>query len=78
MATKSFGGIGVFAIKEMGRFYRYWLIGKNFPHHGAVMFDHCGKALYEALKYIGVEPAEIGYNHPAGVLYEGENPFQER
>ena len=78
VATKSFGGIGVFAIKEMGRFYRYWLIGKNFPHHGAVMFDHCGKALYEALKYIGVEPAEIGYNHPAGVLYEGENPFQER
>ena len=26
---KSFGGIGVFAIKEMARFYRYVLIGKD-------------------------------------------------
>ena len=76
VATKSFGGIGVFAIKEMGRFYRYWLIGKNFPHHGAVMFGHYGKALYDALKYIGVEPGEIGYNQPAALPYEGENPFK--
>lgn len=75
VATKSFGSIGVFAIHEMGRFYRYWLIGKNFPHHGAVMFGHYGKALYEALKYIGVEPAEIGYNHAAGDRYEDENPW---
>ena len=59
----------------MGRFYRYWLIGKNFPHHGAVMFGHYGKALYEALKYIGVDPKEIGYNQPEGVRYEDENPF---
>ena len=75
VATRSFGGIGVFAIKEMGRFYRYWLIGKNFPHHGAVMFGHYGKALYDALKYIGVEPAQIGYNQPASLPFEGENPF---
>ncbi len=73
--TQSFGGIGVFAIKEMGRFYRYELIGKNYPHHGAVMFGHYGKALYDALKYIGVEPTEIGYNRPAGVRYTDENPF---
>ncbi len=59
----------------MGRFYRYWLIGKNFPHHGAVMFGHYAKPLYDALKYIGVEPCEIGYNKPAGTLYEGENPW---
>ena len=32
VATKSFGGIGVFAIPEMGRFYRHVLIEKNFPH----------------------------------------------
>ncbi len=75
VATQSFGGIGVFAIKEMGRFYRYELIGKNFPHHGAVMFGHYGKSLYDALKYIGVDPAEIEYNHPEGVRYEGENPW---
>ncbi|MBQ9612067.1 MAG: fucose isomerase [Lachnospiraceae bacterium] len=75
VATRSFGGIGVFAIKEMGRFYRYWLIGKNFPHHGAVMFGHYGKTLYDALKYIGVEAEEIGYNQPAGVRYADENPW---
>ena len=75
VATKSFGGIGVFAIKEMGRFYRNVLIEKNFPHHGAVMFGHHAKALYEVLKYIGVEPEEIGYNQPAGVRYPSENPW---
>ena len=37
VATRSFGSIGVFAIPEMGRFYRHVLIEKNFPHHGA---DH--------------------------------------
>jgi L-fucose isomerase-like protein len=78
VATRSFGGIGVFAIKEMGRFYRYELIAKNYPHHGAVMFGHYGKALYEALKYIGVCPSEIGYNHPAGDRYKDENPFIDR
>ncbi|SDZ80319.1 L-fucose isomerase [Lachnospiraceae bacterium NK3A20] len=75
VATRSFGSIGVFAIHEMGRFYRYELIGKNYPHHGAVMFGHFGKALYEALKYIGVDPTEIGYNHPVGDRYVDENPF---
>ena len=75
VATRSFGGIGVFGIKEMGRFYRYILVGKNYPHHGAVMFGHYGKNLYDALKYIGVDPSEIGYNQPEGVLYEDENPF---
>ena len=75
VATRSFGSIGVFAIPEMGRFYRHWLIEKNFPHHGAVMFGHYGKALFDALKYIGVKPEEIGYNHPAGDRYSTENPF---
>ena len=39
------------------------------------MFGHYGKNLYDALKYIGVDPSEIGYNQPEGVLYEDENPF---
>ena len=30
VATRSFGGIGVFAIPEMGRFYRHVLVEKNF------------------------------------------------
>ena len=76
VATKSFGGIGVFAIPEMGRFYRYWLIEKGFPHHGAVAFGHAGKALYEVFKLIGVCPCEIGYNQPASLPFKGENPFK--
>ena len=47
VATQSFGGIGVFAIKEMGRFYRHVLIENGFPHHGAVAFGHYGKELVE-------------------------------
>ena len=75
VATRSFGSIGVFAIPEMGRFYRHWLIEKGFPHHGAVAFGHFGKALYEVFKYIGVAVDEIGYNQPKGVRYPTENPF---
>jgi len=75
VATRSFGGIGIFAIPEMGRFYRHVLIEENYPHHGAVAFGHFGKALYEVFKYIGVEVEEIGFNQPKGMLYKTENPF---
>ena len=73
--TKSFGAIGVFAIKEMGRFYRHVLIEKNYPHHGAVAFGHFGKEIFEVLKYIGVAYDEIGYNQPKSLPYPSENPF---
>ena len=73
VATKSFGSVGVFAIKEMGRFYRHVLIENGFPHHGAVAFSHCGKALFEVFKYLGVQ--EIGYNKPESDKYKTENPF---
>jgi L-fucose isomerase-like protein len=76
VASRSFGGIGVFAIPEMGRFYRHVLIEGGFPHHGAVAFGHHGKALYEVFKYIGVPVDEIGYNHPAGDRYPTENPWR--
>lgn len=75
VATRSFGAIGIFAIPEMGRFYRHVLIEKNYPHHGAVAFGNFGKTLYEVFKYIGVEVDEIGYNQPKGVRYPTENPF---
>ena len=75
VATRSFGAIGIFAIPEMGRFYRHVLIEGNYPHHGAVAFGHFGKTLYEVFKYIGVDVSEIGYNQPAGVRYPTENPF---
>ena len=73
--TKSFGSIGVFAIPEMGRFYRHVLIEKNFPHHGAVAFGHFGKALYEVFKYIGVPVEDLDYNHPKSLPYPTENPW---
>ena len=71
--TRSFGGIGVFAIRDMGRFYRHVLIQKRYPHHGAVAFDHCGKTMYEVFKYLGV--ADIAYNQPSNLPYPTENPF---
>ena len=73
VATTSFGGIGVFAIHEMGRFYRHVLIEKRFPHHGAVAFGHYGKALFEVFKVLGV--GDIGYNQPKSLPYPTENPF---
>ena len=73
VATRSFGGIGVFAIPEMGRFYRHVLIQKRYPHHSAVAFEHCGKTLFEVFKLLGLE--DTAYNQPAGVRYVTENPF---
>jgi L-fucose isomerase-like protein len=75
VATRSFGAIGVFAIPEMGRFYRHVLVEGNYPHHGAVAFGHFGKAIYEVFKYVGVEVEEIGFNQPKSMLYKTENPF---
>ncbi len=70
---ESFGSIAVFAIKEMGRFYRHVLIGKHFPHHAGIAFKHSGKALYAATKLLGVD--DISFNQPKGMLYKNENPF---
>ncbi len=73
VATQSFGGIGIFAIHEMGRFYRHVLIQKRYPHHGAVAFGHHGKALFEVFKFLGVQ--DIAYNQPKSLPYPTENPF---
>jgi L-fucose isomerase-like protein len=73
MATHSFGGIGVFAIPEMGRFYRHVLVAKHYPHHGAVVFGKYGKALHTVFSYLGVP--DIAFNQPKGMLYSTENPF---
>ena len=71
--TGSFGGIGIFAIPEMGRFYRHVLVQKRYPHHGAVAFGHYGKALFEVFKFLGV--TDIAYNQPKSLPYPTENPF---
>ncbi len=73
VATRSFGGIGIFAIPEMGRFYRHVLIEKHFPHHGAVAFGHYGKTLFEVFRYLGI--ADIAYNRPRSLPYPTENPW---
>ena len=73
VATGSFGGIGVFAIREMGRFYRHVLIQKRYPHHGAVAFGHYGRALFEVFKLLGVQ--DIAYNQPKALPYPTENPW---
>jgi L-fucose isomerase-like protein len=70
---RSFGGIGVFAVPQMARFYRHVLVAKRYPHHTGVAFSHAGKTLFSAMKMLGVE--DVAFNRPAGSLYPDENPF---
>ena len=73
VATRSFGGVGIFAIDEMGRFYRNVLIADRYPHHGAVAFGHVGGTLFDIFTYLGV--SNISYNRPKNRPYPTENPF---
>jgi L-fucose isomerase-like protein len=70
---RSFGSIGVFAIRGMGRFYRHVLLEKRFPHHTAIAFQHAGKALFAACRMLGI--GDIYFNLPKGAYYPTENPF---
>lgn len=74
VATRSFGSIGIFAVKEMGRFYRHVLIENGYPHHTAVAFGKFGKELFEIFKYLDAE--KIGYNLPETEKYQTENPYE--
>jgi len=71
---KSFGGIGIFAIPDFARFYRHVLIGKCFPHHGAVAFAKCGKTLVDAVRMLGAK--DINVPLPNHMTYAGENLFE--
>lgn len=71
--TGPLGGISVFGIPEMDRFYRHVLIQKHFSHHGAVAFKHCGKVLFDVFRYLGV--GDVSYNRPASLPYPTENPL---
>ncbi len=66
--------IGVFAIPNFARFYRHVLVGRHFPHHGAVAFSKCGKVLFDAVSLMGVD--DISVPLPKTMLYAGENPFE--
>jgi L-fucose isomerase-like protein len=70
---KSFGCIAVFAIREMGRFYRHAIIEKRFPHHTVVAFSHQGKTIWEALRLMGVD--DLSFNLPKGNYYKNEHPW---
>lgn len=71
---KTFGGTGIFAIKEMARFYRHVLIAKRYPHHAGVAFKRAGKVLFAAMKMLGID--DVAFNQPASMLYKDENPFK--
>lgn len=70
---ETFGSTGIFAIPEMGRFYRHVLLEKHFPHHSAVAFKRCGKLIYEVLRLLNVQ--DVSVNNRASQLYSTENPF---
>ncbi len=71
--TQSFGGIGVFGIPEMDRFYRHVLIEDGYPHHGAVAFGSAGRQLFAVMKWLGA--TKVSFNRPDGNYYPSENPF---
>jgi L-fucose isomerase-like protein len=71
---KSFGAIGIIAVKGMSRFYRHVLVGGNYPHHSAVAFKRCGGILFDSVKLLaGFAPS---YPLPEHTLYPLENPFK--
>ncbi len=73
MDPKSFGAIGVIAVKGMSRFYRHVLVGGAYPHHTALAFQHAGKALFDSVRLLtGKTPS---HPLPEGTLYPLENPF---
>ena len=77
VATRSFGAIGVFAIPEMGRFYRHVLIEKNYPHHGAVAFGHSRKSIsLRCLNTLVYRLKRSVTTSRQGVRYPTENPLE--
>jgi L-fucose isomerase-like protein len=69
----TFGCTGTAYLPGFRRFYRHVLLGR-FHHLAAVAFTHCGAALYDAFKLLGM--AEIYTPLPAGQAYPGENVFR--
>jgi L-fucose isomerase-like protein len=70
---KTFGATGTAYLPGFNRFYRHVLLGR-FHHHAAVAFSHCGAALFDAFKLLGM--AEVFTPNPDNVPYPGENVFR--
>ena len=51
------------------------LIEGNYPHHGAVMFGHYGKAFYEVVKFLGLDVKKIGFILRVCVRYATDIPW---
>ncbi len=75
VATRSFGGIGIFAIPEMGQILPSRTDRGKLSASRRSCIRTFGKAFFEVFKYIGVPVEEIGYNQPEGVRYPTENPW---
>lgn len=70
---ETYGGYGIIAVPEMGRFIRNVVLEKHYPNHAAVLFGHYGKELIGVLKQMGI--TDIQYNHPKNQPYKGENVY---
>ena len=73
--VNTYGDYGIFAVKEMERFYRYVLVEQHFPHHAAILFENQAEAVFEVLRYLGI--TSIAYNQPQSLPYAAENPFYD-
>jgi L-fucose isomerase-like protein len=73
---QSFGSIGIFALREMGRFYRHVLVEKKYPHRTAIAFLHAGKTLFAASRMLGI--SDLSCNLPKGALYPTEIRFKSK
>lgn len=70
---ESFGGIGIVAIRDFARFYRYALLEHQYPHHTAAAFKMVGRPLFDAARLLGV--VQVDTPRPASLPYPEENPF---
>ena len=73
--ARSFGCVGIIAVAEMARFYRYGLLAGHFPHHCAVVYGAVGHALAELMQLLGVN--DVTVNRPANERYPSE-PYPPR
>ena len=71
----TYGGYGVVAVPQMGRFIRHVIIEKHYPNHTIMMFGHFGAELVNVLRLLGI--TNVDYNHPVDIPYEHENIFEE-
>ncbi|MDR1977953.1 MAG: hypothetical protein LBQ42_04390 [Synergistaceae bacterium] len=74
VSMETYGCHALFAIPQMARFYRYVLLEKHFPHHGAILYGSHGASLFDLFTYLDIP--YIGYNRGKGDRYEKENPFR--